>query len=231
MKFTSFTLIALMLITAQVYSASTCPANCASCGLKDGSTDQFCFVCGYGMEWKNGACDTKFSDVNCTFHSAAGCLGCAKGWYLNMDTQKCDQPTPITGCYAGGHNPSGIKQINGPMKYNDLMPEDQKFFQAPTVTCNVCEGFYPSADFTQCNSPLIPGDNCKWGALDDYGKHHCMMCNSGYVSNAGTCKISFSAGCMYSNTNGQCVQCNKGYFMKYAGVCAINTGSVETQLM
>jgi hypothetical protein len=124
------------------------------------------------------------------------------------------------------------------MRYSNLIPEEQKYFQAPKLTCNVCSGAYPSKDLTACTTPLIPGDNCVWGALDDYGKNHCMKCKSGYVSQQGVCKISFTTGCMYQNGNGQCVQCQDGYFMKFAGVCAINTGfeiasedKVEVQVM
>ena len=230
MRFEIIATISLLIFVNGI-QANACPSNCASCGLKDGSSDQFCFVCGYGKQWVNGACDAKLSDVNCAFHSAAGCLGCVQGWYLNMDTQKCEQVgSPIKSCYAGGSNPSGIKKIGGPLRYTKSFSEEQKYLQTPTVTCNVCDGFYPDATLATCSGPLIPGDNCQWGALDDYGKSHCMKCKSGYVSQVGVCKQISAPGCIYTNASGQCVQCSQGYFMKYSGVCAINNSEATVSM-
>lgn len=219
-------LIALILIVNQV-QANNCPTNCASCGLKDGSSDVFCFVCGYGKLWNNGDCSQKNPDANCSFHTAAGCLGCSQGWYLNLNTQKCEQVgTPIASCYAGANSPSGKKMVSGPLRYRMNVPEDQLYVSTPQVTCNVCDGFYPSSDMSQCSGPLIPGDNCQWGTLDDYGNNHCMKCKSGFISQVGVCQSSSGSnvGCIYQNANGQCVQCTQGYYMKYTGVCAINSG-------
>lgn len=111
-------------------AAPTCGSNCQSCGpVDDGSSDVTCYVCGYGMLWTNGVCEQKNPDANCAFHSAAGCLGCNLGWYLNMDTQKCAKvASPVQSCYAGGINPSGMKKINGPLRYSPKLPEDEKYF-------------------------------------------------------------------------------------------------------
>lgn len=220
------TLILALALTSLINADPNCSSNCQSCGpVDDGSSDVTCYVCGYGMLWTNGVCEQKNPDVNCAFHSAAGCLGCNQGWYLNMDTQKCEKPSSgIQGCYAGGLNPSGMKKINGPLRYSPKLPEDQKYFQTPTTTCNVCDSFYPSADFSQCNGTIAPADNCSWGALDDYGKNHCMKCKSGYISKVGVCQTNGSGnvGCIYLNSSGMCVQCTTGYYMKTPGTCAIN---------
>lgn len=124
------TFIVMLMAVSQLCSANTCPTNCSSCGLKDGSTDSFCFICSSGYKWDQGKCSDKLEDENCTFHSAAGCLGCKEGYYLNMDTQVCDKiANPIQNCIAGGHSSSGKRKIQGPFSYDQLAPEEQKIYQ------------------------------------------------------------------------------------------------------
>ena len=202
MSRTLVTIISALLVATAL---TQCPQNCGSCGTKDNQA--FCFVCQGGFKWQDGKCDVQQEDPNCEFHSAAGCLGCKAGFYMDMDKQTCIAAAAgkaIANCIVGLVNQGAYQ-------------------------CQVCAKSYPNDKQTACSIAIKAADNCVNGTVDDYYKPSCMLCTKGFVSYNGKCVASPLDSCMYANTKGQCVQCKDGYFMKFSGVCAQKTGDqIET---
>lgn len=93
--------------------------------------------------------------------------------------------------------------------------------------CAICDGGFPSKDFTECVSWAseeinAPQDNCMWGQREG-AFTNCFRCKSGYMSVAGGCVEQSLEGCMTAGVlKKHCLLCDpyNGYNMlKDDGMC------------
>lgn len=169
---------------------------------------------------KSNNSDDASNTENCVLNPCAeGCyenVTCAAGYQCtqyeskcNLGCVKCEQkpecvnvPECTSGCYTNLTCPSGYKCS----KYNKCNG------------CEKCEKVSSGDGADSSNSR-----NCK-----DYdsAKNYCKVCNEGYTSFQGSCKLNAPEHCMdYSYLNEKCSACESGYKLEEdKRTCVVDAG-------
>ena len=169
---------------------------------------------------KSNNSDDASNTENCVLNPCAeGCyenVTCAAGYQCtqyeskcNLGCVKCEQkpecvnvPECTSGCYTNLTCPSGYKCS----KYNK---------------CNGCEKCEKVSSGDGADSSNL--QNCK-----DYdsAKNYCKVCNEGYTSFQGSCKLNAPEHCMdYSYLNEKCSACESGYKLEEdKRTCVVDAG-------
>ncbi|MGN0912962.1 MAG: hypothetical protein ACI4OE_06680 [Alphaproteobacteria bacterium] len=169
---------------------------------------------------KSNNSDDASNTENCVLNPCAeGCyenVTCAAGYQCtqyeskcNLGCVKCEQkpecgnvPECTSGCYTNLTCPSGYKCS----KYNKCNG------------CEKCEKVSSGDGADSSNS-----QNCK-----DYdsAKNYCKVCNEGYTSFQGSCKLNAPEHCMdYSYLNEKCSACEAGYKLESdKRTCTVDNG-------
>lgn len=175
---------------------------------------------GGSSENKSNNSDDASNTENCVLNPCAeGCyenVTCAAGYQCtqyeskcNLGCVKCEQkpecvnvPECTSGCYTNLTCPSGYKCS----KYNKCNG------------CEKCEKVSSGDGADSSNSR-----NCK-----DYdsAKNYCKVCNEGYTSFQGSCKLNAPEHCMdYSYLNEKCSACESGYKLEEdKRTCVVDAG-------
>ena len=169
---------------------------------------------------KSNNSDDASNTENCVLNPCAeGCyenVTCAAGYQCtqyeskcNLGCVKCEQkpecvnvPECTSGCYTNLTCPSGYKCS----KYNK---------------CNGCE---------KCEK-VSSGDDADFSNLQnckdyDSAKNYCKVCNEGYTSFQGSCKLNAPEHCVdYSYLNEKCSACESGYKLEEdKRTCVVDAG-------
>ena len=169
---------------------------------------------------KSNNSDDASNTENCVLNPCAeGCyenVTCAAGYQCtqyeskcNLGCVKCEQKTECvnvpectSGCYTNLTCPSGYKCS----KYNK---------------CNGCEKCEKVSSGDGADSSNLR--NCK-----DYdsAKNYCKVCNEGYTSFQGSCKLNAPEHCVdYSYLNEKCSACESGYKLEEdKRTCVVDAG-------
>lgn len=169
---------------------------------------------------KSNNSDDASNTENCVLNPCAeGCyenVTCAAGYQCtqyeskcNLGCVKCEQkpecvnvPECTSGCYTNLTCPSGYKCS----KYNK---------------CNGCEKCEKVSSGDGADSSNLR--NCK-----DYdsAKNYCKVCNEGYTSFQGSCKLNAPEHCVdYSYLNEKCSACESGYKLEEdKRTCVVDAG-------
>ncbi len=169
---------------------------------------------------KSNNSDDASNTENCVLNPCAeGCyenVTCAAGYQCtqyeskcNLGCVKCEQkpecvnvPECTSGCYTNLTCPSGYKCS----KYNK---------------CNGCEKCEKVSSGDGADSSNL--QNCK-----DYdsAKNYCKVCNEGYTSFQGSCKLNAPEHCVdYSYLNEKCSACESGYKLEEdKRTCVVDAG-------
>lgn len=169
---------------------------------------------------KSNNSDDASNAENCVLNPCAeGCyenVTCAAGYQCtqyeskcNLGCVKCEQkpecvnvPECTSGCYTNLTCPSGYKCS----KYNK---------------CNGCEKCEKVSSGDGADSSNLR--NCK-----DYdsAKNYCKVCNEGYTSFQGSCKLNAPEHCVdYSYLNEKCSACESGYKLEEdKRTCVVDAG-------